>query len=953
MTDIETRKIGILELIRRNWQGYLWRISVSVSAILIIAFGQHYIIVGISIQEMTLQLFFIPMLVGATFGFFYTTIRLLQNEQKNQLIQLAIKEDQLLDEIKQRKKHEKREQRLSYAIKGSQDGLWDWNIETDKVYYSPRWEQILGYEENSVPLTLDTWRSSLHPDDAKRVLDELELHLFGQAPRFFDEFRLKNAAGDWIWVQGRGQVVEFDDSGAPIRAVGTMTDISDRKRIEDALQALLARTSDTVGTDFFINLAHTLSDELHARFVLLAQLDKSDRNMLNPLAVWDRKSKEQCGNCSVIGTPCEATVRDGEHFIDSGLLDLYPDDKMMKRLSAKSYMGVAMKDHEGEVTGVLVLVDSHKLPAWKADLAHAILPIFAARASAEVERQNIDAELINQKERAQVTLHSIADAVITTDAQGHIDYMNPVAEKLTGWTIKESINRHLSEVCKETDTADNTSLHEVVEQCLESGHSTLGVSNLRLKDRQGKVSDIEQSVSPIKNNRDELLGAVVVFRDVSDNREMARQMSWQATHDSLTGLVNRREFEFQLQQLIDLARQENMNNALLYIDLDQFKVVNDTCGHTAGDELLRQVTHIISDTTRQSDTLARLGGDEFGVLLRGCDASIAENTAKKIIQAVQDFRFAWEGKFFHVGASVGVVEITPQTENINTVMKEADIACYAAKDHGRNRIHVYTKDDAFLEQRQVEMQWATRVKHSIEKKDIILYAQEIISLENGFGSHYEILSRIRQDDGTLIMPGSFIPAAERYDVIVDIDKYVVETVFYQIRDHKIPENTMFSINISGNSICDKSFRKFILDHADEIKLNTACICFEITETAAIANFTKALKFIESLHDAGFLFSLDDFGSGVSSFGYLKQLPIDYLKIDGFFVKDMVSDPIDAAMVSAINEIGHRMGIKTIAEFVESEDILRDLRKLGVNYAQGYHINEPKLLSDMFDSNSVH
>ncbi len=952
MTDISPRKSGILALIYRHWKGYLWRILFSVTAVLIMAFGQHLYVLNIPFQELTLQKFFIPILVGASIGFFYTTIRLMQDKQYKQLIELAHKEDELINEIKQRKKHAKKEQRLSYAINGSQDGLWDWNIKTDKVYYSPRWEQILGYEEHSVALNLETWRSSLHPDDAKRVLDELELHLYGDAPRFVDEFRLRNAAGDWVWVQWRGQAVEFDESGAPTRAVGTMTDISDRKRIESALQSLLAGTSDTVGMDFFKSLAHTLSDVLRTRFVLLAKLDETNPDLLNPLAVWDSHFIEKCGNCSVTGTPCEMTISEGEHFIKSGLQNLFPEDEMMKRLDAESYMGVAMKDHEGKVIGVLVLVDSHRASAWKIDLARAILPVFAARASAELERQYIDDQLINQKEQAQVTLHSIADAVITIDSHGYIDFMNPVAEKLTGWSINESLGKHLNEVCIEDDTDDNGSLQDVVDQCLKSGHSSLGIGNLRITNRQGKVSDIEQSVSPIKNSKNQLLGVVVVFRDVSDTREMARQMSWQATHDSLTGLVNRREFELQLQQLIEIAKQENKNNALLYLDLDQFKVVNDTCGHTAGDELLRQVTLIISDNTRQADTLARLGGDEFGVLLRGCDATIAQATAQKIIQAVQDFRFAWEGKFFHVGASVGVVEITPQTENINTVMKEADIACYAAKDHGRNRVHVYTKDDAVLEQRQVEMQWATRVKHAIEKKDIILFAQEIISLQNGFGSHYEILSRMRQDDGTYILPDSFIPAAERYDVIIDIDKYVVENVFTRVYENKIPEDMMLSINISGNSICDKSFMSFVLDLAADMNLKTSNFCFEITETAAIANFTKALKFIEALHEAGFLFSLDDFGSGVSSFGYLKQLPIDYLKIDGFFVKDMVNDPIDAAMVSAINEIGHRMGIKTIAEFVESEDILKDLRKLGVDYAQGYHINEPELLSDIFGSGSA-
>ena len=525
MTNINTGKTGILVFIRKNWQGYLWRILFSVTAVLIMAIAQHLFVLKIPFEQLTPRLFFIPMLVGATIGFFYTTIRLMQNEQKRQLIQLAVKEDQLLNEIKQRKELAKREQRLSYAIKASQDGLWDWNITTDKVYYSPRWEQILGYEENSVLYTLETWRNSLHPDDAKRVLDALELHLYGQAPKFSEEFRLKNASGNWVWVQGRGQTVEYDDSGAPTRVVGTMSDISDRKRIENALQALLTGTAVAVGNDFFKSLAHTLSNVLSTRFVLLAQLNKLNPDILNPLAVWDSNSIEECGNCGITGTPCEATVRDGECFIDSDLQKYFPDNEMLKRIDAESYMGVALKDHEGKVIGVLVLVDSHKTPAWKIDLARAILPVFAARASAEIERQNIDCELINQKERAQVTLHSIADAVITTDAQGNIDYMNPVAEKLTGWSLKDSIGIHLSEVCAETDTEDNTSLHDMLEQCLHNGHSALCVSDLRIRDRQGKVSDIEQSVSPIKNHENQLQGAVVVFRDASNTVECSHSLT--------------------------------------------------------------------------------------------------------------------------------------------------------------------------------------------------------------------------------------------------------------------------------------------------------------------------------------------------------------------------------------------------------------------------------------------
>jgi PAS domain S-box-containing protein len=521
MTNINSRKIGLLALISKNWQGYLWRISLSAAAILIIALTQQILVLKIPFQEISLRLLLIPLLVGITIGFFYTTIRLMQNQQKKQLIELAVKEDQLLREIKQREEHAKKEQRLSYAIKASQEGLWDWNIKTDKVYYSPRWQQILGYEENSVLFTLDTWRNALHPDDAQRVLDGLESHLYGQAPRFLEDFRLKNASGNWVWVQGRGQTVEYDDSGAPTRAVGTMSDISDRKRIENALQELLTGTAVTAGQDFFESLAHTLSDVLSTRFVLLAQLNKLNPDILNPLAAWDNDFTEKTGNCYVSGTPCAVTVRDGQCFIDSDLRKSFPDDQMLKLLDAESYMGVALKGHEGNVIGVLALVDSYKLPVWKKDLAGAILPVFAARASAEIERRNIDSELSCQKERAQVILHSIDDAVITTDAQGNIDYMNPVAENLTGWSLQDSIGIHLSELCGKTDTANKPSLSDVVEQYLHNGDSSLGSSNLHIRDRKGKLCDIEQSVSAIKNNQNQVSGVVVVFREVSDTGEMA------------------------------------------------------------------------------------------------------------------------------------------------------------------------------------------------------------------------------------------------------------------------------------------------------------------------------------------------------------------------------------------------------------------------------------------------
>jgi diguanylate cyclase (GGDEF)-like protein len=437
--------------------------------------------------------------------------------------------------------------------------------------------------------------------------------------------------------------------------------------------------------------------------------------------------------------------------------------------------------------------------------------------------------------------------------------------------------------------------------------------------------------------------------------EATERLSYQASHDALTGLVNRREFERRLERALLSAREEGRVHALCYLDLDQFKIVNDTCGHVAGDELLRQLTVLLQSKVRDADTLARLGGDEFGVLLDNCPLEQAEIVADLLRQTVRDFHFAWQEKPFVIGVSIGLVPINQDAGSLDAVLSCADAACYAAKDLGRNRVHLYRAEDGDLVQRQGEMHWVARITRAIEENRFRLYYQTIMPIQEQSheGGHFEILLRMIDDNGQLVPPMAFIPAAERYNLMPSIDRWVVSTafglywkIFPECREIQEGQCHTCTVNLSGPSLCDEHFLEFIKRQFALYKVPYKHLCFEITETAAITNLAKAMDFISELRSLGCRFSLDDFGSGLSSFTYLKNMQVDYLKIDGSFVRDMVDDPMDAAMVSSINQIGHVMGLKTIAEFVENEAVLVKLREMGVDFVQGYGVEYPKPLEDL-------
>jgi diguanylate cyclase (GGDEF)-like protein len=432
------------------------------------------------------------------------------------------------------------------------------------------------------------------------------------------------------------------------------------------------------------------------------------------------------------------------------------------------------------------------------------------------------------------------------------------------------------------------------------------------------------------------------------HRKAEETIRHMAYHDALTGLTNRHEFERRLRRALSSANERNTQHALLYLDLDQFKIINDTCGHVAGDELLKQLAVVLQGPIRESDTLARLGGDEFGVLLENCPAERAKHIADGLLQAIKDFRFTWQDKTFSLGVSIGLVVVKNDGKTMTDVLSAADMACYGAKDKGRSRVHVYSDDDAELAQRHGEMEWVSRISRALENDQFVLYRQLIVPLgEHGADAeHCEFLVRMLADDGSVILPGAFIPAAERYNLMPQLDRWVIDAAFaYVAQSVTSPPGSMPSpgtcfINLSGASLSDDTFFDFIRSKLEEHKIPRNLICFEITETAAIANLSKAVGFIEVIKEAGCYFALDDFGSGLSSFSYLKTIPADFLKIDGMFVRDMLHDPMDNAIVEAINSIGHTAGLRTIAEFVETPSIRSRLEKIGVDYAQGFGIEAP-------------
>ena len=677
----------------------------------------------------------------------------------------------------------KLEERNALSLPAANDGMWDFDVENNTVYYSPRWRKMLGYDEHDVQVTPD-WRRLVHPDDLARVQAMIRDHIAGKTAMFESVHRMRHVKGDWRWVVSRAQA-RVDGTGRLRRLVCVEFDITERKLYEDAL--------------------------------------------------------------------------------------------------------------------------------------------------------------FKEKESAQITLQSIGDGVITTDGHMVVEYLNPTAEDLTGWKFEEAQGKGIDEIFRGFHEETCEPLENPLSVAIRRARAIKSVRPTLLIKRDGNEMYIESTASPIRDGSGAVCGGVLVFHDVSESRELNRKLSYHASHDILTGLVNRREFEARLERSLRSAKARETQYALCHIDIDQFKIINDTCGHSAGDALLGQVGALLKTKIRWRDTLARLGGDEFGVLLESCSLEEALDMAEQLRDTISKYKFVWEERTFRLGCSVGVVPIAGDSEDVAALLSAADSACAAAKEAGRNRVYSFQANDMDLMRRRKEMQWAAKINNALEESRFELFRMTIEPLQrNEPGAHYELLLRMRDEQGKIISPDNFIAAAERYGITPAIDKWVVENALrWLISDSDERERlALCSINLSGQSLGDDKFLPFVSDLIETSGIDPSKLCFEITETAAIASFSQANRFIEALKKKGCKFALDDFGTGLSSFGYLKHFPVDFLKIDGSFVKEILHDPIDREMVRSINEIGHLTGKKTIAEFAENQEIINMLRSLGVDYAQGYGISAP-------------
>jgi len=545
------------------------------------------------------------------------------------------------------------------------------------------------------------------------------------------------------------------------------------------------------------------------------------------------------------------------------------------------------------------------------------------------------------------TLDALGEAVVTTDLDGRITYLNRMGEQLVRRPANEALGLTLPEVIELVEEDGRRALGDPVRQCLTSGNRVhVGRRGMVVSgDGEGERS-IELNVSPLRDEAGELAGTVIALRDVTDLRGLTRQMTYQASHDALTGLVNRREFERRLGEMLEDAHGGGPRHVLCYLDLDRFKAVNDECGHTAGDSMLREVAGLIKDAVRDSDTVGRLGGDEFGILLAGCPLEKARQIADDVVRTIGDYRFVWKDKIFTIGVSVGLVEISRESGSLEDLIGAADSACYVAKRQG-GHVHVYSARDEAAARSRGEIQWLQRLQAALRDGRFELHAQPIVAVDDrsGSGPGLEVLLRLRDDAGAAATPAEFMVAAERYRLMPHVDRWVVQTALAAFARGvlKLPPGRSLCINLSGQTLGDSSFLEFVVECLDRTGVTPDRVCFEVTENSVITNIEHARRFIGVLHGMGCQFALDDFGRGLSSFANLKNLQLDYLKIDGYFIRNLASDSVNQAMVTAMIKLARSLNFQVIAEHVEDPAALDSARRMGVDYLQGYQMGRPQPL----------
>lgn len=855
---------------------------------------------------------------GAIFNVLFSSI---PDTSGNQTISqsLAVMED-VTDRLAAEKKLEMKRQRLAHIVSSTHSGTWEWNIQTGEVIFNERWAEIISYTVSELqPVSVQTWLDHTHPDDLNNARQLLEQHCADITVPYEYEMRMRHKNGDLVWILARGRVLTWTQDGKPEWMYGTHEDVTPRINRQLELEKLKERlTIATESGEIGIWEWDLVTGLLECDAIVYRLFGLSKPEHLEAIDAWLPRVHD--GDRIRVGEELQLAASGSSPF-DSEFRIQW-NDGSVHHLKATAKATGDVKGHPATLVGA----------CWD---------ITASKALTE--------KLAEQQELLAVTLRSIGDAVITTDASCNVAWLNPVAERMTGWLTTEAIGRPLGQVFHIVNEETRKPTENPAMVCLEQGKIVGLANHTVLISRNGEEYGIEDSAAPIRNEKHELLGVVLVFHDVTEQRRLSGEMSYRATHDNLTGLVNRAEFETRLRRVLRKAHEEGSEHYLLYIDLDQFKLVNDSCGHAVGDELLQQVSKLLTASIRDRDTLARLGGDEFAIILEHCTPVPGQRVAQQICERMDDFRFVHEGRRFRIGTSIGLVPVDKRWATTEAIMQAADTSCYAAKEAGRNRVHAWFDSDLAMRTRHGEMQWTDRIGQALDEDLFVLHAQRITPMKyEADGIHAEILVRMIEKDGSLIAPGAFFPAAERFHLANRIDRWVLRnTIEWMQNLPSLDVLSLISINLSGQSIGDRAFHRWALDllHAAGPEICHK-VCIEITETAVITNLSDASLFIEQIHAAGMQVALDDFGAGASSFGYLKSLQVDYLKIDGQFVRNLTTGSLDEATVRCFTDVAKVVGVKTVAEFVENQEVMALLREMGVDYVQGFLLHRPETIDNL-------
>ncbi len=715
----------------------------------------------------------------------------------------------------------------------------------------------------------------------------------------------------------------------------------------DRLHLLIESTIGTTAETYFYALVRELAQFLQIDAVFLASSVGNEQQTCQTLAYWCDGGYIMNHVISLQQSPCG----EGGSFwyMENSASDLFPGAEFLQqRFNACGFFAVKLQDSSGRQIGVLAGFSRTALYPEKSDVH--VIKLFAVRAAAELERKLSLGETLMEKERAQISLHSIGDGVMTTDNQGCIDYMNPVAEALTGWRYHQAMGLSMEAVLHLEDEQSGVVIPDPVQRCLSEKRIIAPKTDNVLVARNGERFSIQGTAAPMIDARGNSIGVVLVFKDVTDSRRMQKMMAHQATHDPLTGLVNRVEFEERLDKALVSAKDFENTHALLFLDLDQFKIVNDTAGHVAGDELLKQISSLLAAQLRGRDTLGRLGGDEFSLLLENCPLSKAGKVADILIDVIREYRFVWDQKTYQVGVSIGIVPIVADSISCKQIMHDADQACYIAKDMGRGCSFTHCEADSEITRPLGEKLQRKDIRDALERERFALLYQPIISLDpesTRVHTRAEILLRMLDPSNHVIPPGAFLPAASRYGLMPQIDRWVIDQVF-RVYSHIFMQNPdlVLNLNLSASSIADDSLVDFILQMFEKSIVKPQQICFELSESTLNHNLANAGRLLKRLQAIGCSFALDNFGSGLASFAALKDMKMDYIKIDGNLIGDICSDEIDCTMVESINSMAHLLDIKTIAESVDSDAVFEKLKLMGIDYAQGYYLGELMQLQEI-------